>query len=371
MKKLIWLIVVALIAGGAYIVKKKKEELANLPTPTPPKIVVETAKPKEMEINQTLTLLGTYYSFEAAQVASKSAGRIEKIHVHEGERVQKGQRLVEMEASDIEAQLVATKKQIEALSKQIEAQKASLEAARIDERNAYKSLARDRKLYKAGALAKELLEQKEARYAAAKAKRVGAEAALRGKLGELAAAKKSLEAKEQLLGYAKLTAPIDGVVAKIFFKQGSFAPMGKPIMTILGDRWVIDAPFEEGVEPQMAAIVAKKRCEVQKILPVAANGLRLARIECGERLPYPDKSQLRVDVVQKSILGPALPIKALYEKGDERYVLVKKDGEFVPVKVRVVATDGRYFIPEPAVSGEVAVGSNEKLGKLFLRRQGG
>lgn len=369
MKKIIWiLITVLLIFGGVILVKKKKEELQNLPTPTPVAIVVEKAMPKVMEVNQTKGLLGRYYAIKQASIATKLPGYIKHIYTKEGAKVEKGELLLQLDSSEVEAQIAAQKALVESLKNQIEAQKALLRAAVVDERNTYKSLLRDKKLYRAGALAKEKLEMKEALYAAKKAKVASAKAALAAKQRELKAAIAALKAKEELLSYAKIKSPYEGVVAKIFFKEGSFAPLGRPLVQLLGKRWVIDATFSDGVEKGMKAKVLGRVFTINKILPQSLNSLKIARIEPAN-LPLPNDSQVKVDVIQKSGRGYALPIKALYEEKNNYYVFVYEKGRFKPVKIDIKILGERYFIPTPAIKEPVAIGSNEKLAKLFLQRQ--
>ena len=368
MKKILWLIVIVLtIAGGVILIKKKKEELANLPTPQPPQIVVETAKPQPREVNQTITLVGRYYALTQAAIATKVAGRIEKIFVNEGQRVEAKEPLLKIDDSEIQAQIKAQEAVVRNLALQEKSQKALLEAAKIDEKNAYESLKRDRRLYKAGALAKEKYELKQALYAAKKAKRIAAQTALEAKRNELEAAKAALKAKKELLSYTHIQAPYGGTISTIFFKEGSFAPLGKPLLTLLGDRFVIDLPFEEGVDTTMRALVDGKPCRVRKILPKSLNSLKIARLEC-KNLTLPDNTQVKTTIVQKSAKNYALPIKALYEENDKKFVFVKKQDTFEPVRIDIAVLGEAYFIPTPIIKEPVAIGSNEKLAKLFLQK---
>ncbi|MRI58122.1 MAG: hypothetical protein C6H99_01300 [Epsilonproteobacteria bacterium] len=370
MKKLLWLILIALtIAGGVILIKKKKEELANLPTPQPPELVVQTANPTLKEVNQTKRLLGRYYAYDEALIATKIPGRVKKLHVQEGQSVHKDQPLVDLDKSEIEAQIAAQEALVKNLKAQIKAQEALLHAAKIDESAAYKSLKRDRRLYKAGALAREKYELKEALYAAKKAKLQSAQAALAAKRNELQAAITALASKKELLTYTQITAPFEGSVAKLFFKEGSFAPLGKPIVKLLGQNFVLDLPFDKGVEPKMKVKVKDRLCEVDRILPQSANSLKVARILCDEPLRLPNDTQLPVLVIQKSLKDYALPIQALFEQQNKTYVFIKTANGFEPVAIEVEVASQDYFIPNPRIKEPVAVGSNEKLAKLFSQRR--
>ncbi len=367
MKKfLLILTTLAIIAGGVYLIKQKKDELANLPTPQPPKIVVEEATPKQMEVKQTKKVLGRYYALDTALIATKTPGAIMKILVEEGQKVKKGQLLMELDSSEVQAQIESQRKLIDTLQNQIKAQRASLKAAKLDARSFYKSLLRDRKLYRAGALAKEKLELAESLYAAKEAKLLAAEAALKAKENELAAAKSQLQAKKRLLDYSRITAPNDGVIGAIFFKEGSFAPLGKPLMELLVPPFVIDATFFEGITAGMEATALGKSCQVASILPRSQKSLSIARITC-EALDLPHDTQVEVTIIQKRLKDYALPIQALYSENGKNFVFIKEKDGFKPTPVKIEVMGEEYFIPSPRITKPVAVGSNDKLAKLFLK----
>ncbi len=369
MKKIFWLILIALMVGGGIIViKKKKAELANLPTPQPPRLIVQSVTPTIQEVNQTKRLLGRYYADDRALLATKIAGTIEKIFVREGQSVQKGDPLLSLDNSEVKAQIAAQQSLIKNLQAQLQAQKALVEAAKLDERTAYKSLQRDRKLYKAGALAKEKYELKEALYAAKRAKLQSAQAALKAKRNELQAAYIALKAKEKLLSYTLIKAPFDGKVARLFFKEGSFAPIGKPLVELLGKRFILDLPFDDGVAVGMKVKVKDELCTVSQILPQALNSLQVARIHCNKALHLPNESQVLVTVIQKSLKDYALPIQALFEQQGRFFVFLKTPQGFEPKEIKIEAISSDYFIPRPTIKEPVAIGSNEKLAKLFTQR---
>ncbi|MRI84070.1 MAG: hypothetical protein C6I00_06585 [Nitratiruptor sp.] len=360
------LLLTILVAAGIWLVQKRKGQLQNLPTPTPPALVVEEVQPQKMEILQTIELLGNYHSLKSSPIATKIAGWIEELKVEEGTWVKKGELLVRLDKSEIEAQIAAQKAKIASLTNQIKAQRAQLAAARLDVERLLASLARDRKLYRAGAIAKELLEAKEARYAGAKAKLLAAQATLDSLQAQLHSAKVALKSKERLATYATIRAPYRGVVSKIFLRQGALAPVGRPILQLIAPPFVVDAPFQRGVQVGMVAEIQGHRCQVAQILPKAAQGLPVARIECPD-LALPDGTPVALTLIQKRIQGYALPLQALYRRGRDTLVFVRRQDRFVPVPVTILAHNQTHFIPQPTIRAPVAIGSREKLAQLLLR----
>jgi len=123
------------------------------------------------------------------------------------------------------------------------------------------------------------------------------------------------------------------------------------------------------VEPKMKVKIKDRLCEVDRILPQSANSLKVARIRCDEPLRLPNDTQLPVSVIQKSLKDYALPIQALFEQQNKTYVFIKTANGFEPVAIEVEAASQDYFIPKPRIKEPVAVGSNEKLAKLFSQRR--
>jgi len=67
---------------------------------------------------------------------------------------------------------------------------------------------------------------------------------------------------------------------------------------------------------------------------------------------------------------PAVPVTALLEKTggnkEERYLFVKTGEGFTPKSVKVLADDGSYAVVDGKIDRPVAVGSNDKLSRLFV-----
>ncbi|MRJ03116.1 MAG: biotin/lipoyl-binding protein [Epsilonproteobacteria bacterium] len=368
MKKILSLLILLLLGGGGvYLLKVRKAQVAALPTPEPEPLVLSVARPRPMEVNESREFLGRYSSLRKALLGTKIPGFIDKIHVEEGERVSQGKVLVELDRSEVEAQIEGARSRVEALREEIRGKRALLRAARIDEKNTYESLQRDRKLYRVGGLSREKLEMKETLYEAKRAQTISLQGALRALQHELRGAQKALEAKRRLLNYTEIKAPYDGVVGTIFLKEGSFAPLGKPLVEVLGDPFVIDLPFSGGVEKGMVALVQGRVCRVETILPQTPNGLPIARIRCRERLPLPEGSEVKVQIVKRSVRGLALPLSALYEREGRYFVFIRRGREYHPVEVEIEVLGESHFIPKPPIEEPVAVGSREKLGRLFLK----
>lgn len=167
-------------------------------------IAVVTAHPVRRTIVPQLHFSGSLDPEWQAQVAAKVDGRLEKVYVHEGDRVEKGQVLAILEQMDTDANLLSAK------GSYLDAQ-TSLRKAETD-------LARYEKLYATGAVSQQVVD--DYRFARDNA------------AAKLEAARGSLQGMESKAAGTVVTAPADGIVAKRFYQEGYYAKAGTPLFAI-------------------------------------------------------------------------------------------------------------------------------------------
>ena len=167
-------------------------------------IAVVTAHPVRRTIVPQLHFSGSLDPEWQAQVAAKVDGRLEKVYVHEGDRVEKGQVLAILEQMDTDANLLSAK--------------GSFLDAQTSLRKAETDLARYEKLYATGAVSQQVVD--DYRFA-----RDNADA-------KLEAARGSLQGMESKAAGTVVMAPADGIVAKRFYQEGYYAKAGTPLFAI-------------------------------------------------------------------------------------------------------------------------------------------
>lgn len=167
-------------------------------------VAVETGYPKRQTIIPVMSFSGSLDPEWQADVAAKIDGRLEKLFVHEGDKVAKGQIMAILEKVDTDADLLNAK------GTYLDAQ-ATLKKAETD-------LRRYEKLYAAGAVSEQSLD--DYRFA-----RDNAAAQLESALGNL----HSMESKSEA---TKLLSPADGIVAKRYYQEGYYATAGTAIFSV-------------------------------------------------------------------------------------------------------------------------------------------
>jgi len=152
--------------------------------PQTPATPVQTIHPKRSEIVRRVTLPGNVMAYQEATLYAKVAGYLKTINVDKGDTVKEGDTLAEIEAPEMEADLVKAR--------------AEAEAAQID----YKRVTEAQKK------ASDLVVPQTVD-------------AARAKSGVAVA---GLQRIETLLSYAKITAPFSGVITKRWVDPGALIP---------------------------------------------------------------------------------------------------------------------------------------------------
>ncbi len=156
------------------------------------------------EIPETYTTTGTLIADDRVEIASRLMGFIRNLRVREGSKVKKGQLLLTIDPTEIEAQLS------EARARLAQAQ------ARFNEIEA------DYKRYK------KLFEQ----HLIPASQFQKSELALQVAREDLRVAQANLRRVEVQLQYAEIRSPVDGVVVEKLKQAGDIANPGAPILTI-------------------------------------------------------------------------------------------------------------------------------------------
>ncbi len=154
----------------------------------------KTVKVLKRDLSATVQATGVVKALVGAEVkvGSRTPGKVVELPITVGDRVTKGQVLAKIEQDDLIAK--------------VKLQEAILLESRAEEARLERDLERDRGLRKSNSIPEQKLDQTEALYAMAKARRLKAEA--------------ELELAKTQLSYATITAPINGTVAEVSTIQG-------------------------------------------------------------------------------------------------------------------------------------------------------
>jgi RND family efflux transporter MFP subunit len=305
----------ALLAAAAYWAFR--DQLFPLPT-----VKVEAVRIMTLgQASTQLTATGYLESRWQAQVGAKVPGRIANIPVSEGDAVQAGDLLAELEHSDLDANLATRRAAVE----QAEAQLAEAE---FNEQQAQRELEREQHIFEQGAGTTEEVERTETRLRAARAVRLARVAAA-------SAARSAVLEAEEAVRNMFIYAPFDGtVVTKDAEKGESIMPGGMGASSGRGsvitlaklDELEVDTDVKEGYLAQL-----RKGQPAEVVVDAAPDRRYRGRLR--EIIPMGDRTRGIVKV-KVTVLDP-----------DERL--------FPELSATV------HFLPEPK-QGEQSSSSQEK-----------
>ena len=198
---------------------------------------IETALISRGDIEHRVIATGRIEPYSKVEIRSKVNGIINSIAVDEGDVVQKGQPLMELDKDILETRVVEARA---ALAKaRARHEQATIEASAVEVDSARKKHDRKEELLARGLVAREQMDEAETALAVANQQYRARQAAVSMAQAELSAAAAALERSEDELGYATILSPMDGIVLSRSVDVGSavasvVSTMGTLLLT-LGD----------------------------------------------------------------------------------------------------------------------------------------
>ncbi len=312
-----------------------------------PRVAVEATPVTTGTVADVREFTGTLEAGQAFTVAPKAGGQIERVHVDIGDRVSRGQLLVELD-NDEPAQAVA-----EAEAELAVAQ-AELEQTRADARLAQRELERTEALAQRNLASQSELDTAQANAVARETATAVATARVRQR--EAAAARARVQ-----LSYTRIRAAWPGgdeerLVGERLVNAGDTVGANTPLLTVLSIAPITAAisvpesdyaPLRVGQTAKVSADAYPDRTfagTVSRIAPQFARDSRQARVEI--RVPNEERAlkpgmfatvRITVDQAEDAVL---IPQEALVRVGDEQgvYRVVGEDSaqvRFQPVQVGI------------------------------------
>ncbi len=348
MKKIIWILIgVLLIGGGVVVLKKKKKAMANIPAMKVYHQVVRAVTPTNEDIVLTLPALAEVRSDLDVQLSSKLSSRITSM-VKSGDKVTKGQVVVTLDHEDLLAKQEAIALQIFSLEADISAQQVALTTALASHK-------------RTGAL----LDARGAsveEYDAEKSKIASLRAGLKGLSSKKGILEQNGKEISNLLSYAVITSPIDGMVSSTAANVGIIAMPGKPLLSIQADsgKYLLVRSADD-IRP--VEVLFEDQFYPLLVLNHTFRGLDEYRADVttnrnsGERLP--------VRLVIYKGEGTMIPQAALLQKEGQNYCFTA-DGDIPrPIPVTVISSGTEGVVVEGLTTDKVIVAKPDILLKLL------
>jgi HlyD family secretion protein len=226
-KRITWLLGIvglALLSGGWVLLRRGGDATT-----------VEVAKVGREDLQAKVTANGKVQAQKRVDVSALIAGQITRLAVHEGDRVRKGQFLLQIDQVNPRAMARGNQASMEALRRDLDSAKANYEQTRADFRRADGN-------HRAGIIP-------EADFDKARTAMLAAQAAVAAAQRRVDQAGAVLEGSEDTLHKTTIVAPIDGVVTARPVEEGEVAVIGLQnspgtVLLTISDMSVVEAEME-------------------------------------------------------------------------------------------------------------------------------
>jgi RND family efflux transporter MFP subunit len=350
MKKTVWIVIPLLIAAGLVAVRVHRVHEKNdapLAVGIPPSVRVATVS--HGRAARTLHVLGTVVGADEAAIAPRIMAQILEVRVREADRVDKGQVLARLDPQELEDSVAEAEAGLEGAREGLAAAGVAFDAQ-------HEASARDARLFEAKAISQEQWDRSRAADAAAAAHRSAAEAAF-------VVAERRLDQARARLGYCRLEAPFDGVVAARLADPGDLAVPGKAVFELVrkkGVRIRAEVPPEDLVLLEEGQAVTSTfadrvvKTTISRVFPAMGRS-HLAAFEADLPDPPPgfvSGATVGVDLELEPAEGLRVPAEALLQGEEQTHVFVVENGVVHPIRVEVVAQSAGGAV----VRGEISAG---------------
>lgn len=334
---------------------------------------VTVAQARVENLAPTLFGIGTVEARRAYDIGPTVAGRVARMLVDQGDRVQPGQVLAEMDAVDLDARMAAGRAAVERAGNAGRAAQAALAEAESRERLAASNRQRYAELRRTGFVSQEAADARGHEAEAAAAARGAAQAGLAAARDEIARAQAELSALERARAHLQLRSPVAGVVTARLAEPGTTLVAGQAALQLIdpSSLWVrvrIDQGRSGGLAPglEVRAVLRPRpgeafagRVERVDLVGDAVTEERIAHVglasmPAGVALGDLAEVTVRLPVVERALAIPSAAVKRA-AAGTGVYVLEDGRVAWRPVTVGTQTPAGTAQVLAGIRAGETVV----------------
>ena len=335
------LVVAALVAGGRFLVQRKRQALAKSPKFELRATPVDTAAATTGNLDEGHDYLSVIEPLQIANVSARITATVEKVHRQEGETVQAGDVLVTLDDRQFRDGVATMEAQTQQAKADLAANQASVTS--LKESLAYwqRESERDRKLAVGGTIPPAQAEATAERTNEARGKLTSAEQKSRALEQQVEALQRKTDELRTTLTYCTIASPFAGVVTVKAVDAGSEAMeqddvVGKTLL-VVEDRSTLKLAFDvpQGDLPAFAAGLPVSFTVGDKVRQAAVSRL------------YPALNRARMVRAEALLTGPATEGLTLGAYVNAAVVFRRRENvTLVPVTAIVESPEGtpRVFV---------------------------
>ncbi len=277
---------------------------------TPEILHADTFQVKVVSIPKHYTVPAMIIAKGAIVLASKTSGYVERVLVHQGDRIRKGQLLLVIDDRGLRARIRSLEASKRAAQDQKRAQSARLSYATSNFRR-FKSLLRTR------AVTKEQFEKVKAEYLALKSEVESIES-------RIVQIEAQIQEVRNQLTYLQIKSPVDGWIVKRCIDPGSYVSADKPLLYIDAANkgyWAVAGVDED--------LIPKVTVGTPVVLCIPSLNIRL-NTKVFQTTPHVDPStrtftvKLNVDALHIRGLHSGLFARLIFNMGNRKGILIPR-----------------------------------------------
>lgn len=238
-----------ILIGAGIVILLAAIVVANLSFQRESGVEINVEKIQKRDLEAIVSASGTLEPKRSVDISADTMGRVTSLAVNEGDRVQAGQLLLQIDPRNLTSAVQRSEAGLEAARAAVAQARTGIESARVGLKQAEENLQRQRELDKQGLITRETLERAENDVALRQAD-------LRAQTQALSAAESRLRQEQASLAGARLDlskvridAPISGLVTRRNIEEGEMVVVGTmnnagTVLLTIADMSVIEAEVE-------------------------------------------------------------------------------------------------------------------------------
>jgi HlyD family secretion protein len=237
------LIGLAVVLVGAAVV------FANLYFKREKGLAVTTESIRSRDLEAVVSASGKIQPKRLVNISADTPGRVVDLAVNEGDRIHKGQFLLQLDPKSLRTRVESNSAALRAAEQSLEQMRQAIETARVQLQQAQQNLARQQDLWRQQLTTREALDKATNDVKAAESAVQEREKQMRPQESRIAQEQATLESARYDLSKVRIESPIEGIVTRRNIQEGETAIIGTmnnpgTVLLTLADMSIIQAEVE-------------------------------------------------------------------------------------------------------------------------------
>ena len=212
-------------------------------------VTVTTEAIKTRDLDAVVSASGKIQPKRLVQISADAPGRVVNLAVNEGDRIKKGQFLLQIDPKSLRTRVDSGTASLEAAQASLEQMRQSVETTKVQLEQARQNLARQQGLWRQQLTTREALDRAENDMKGAQSSLVEREKQANAQSSRIAQERATLDSSRYDLSKQRIESPIDGIVTRRNIQEGETAVVGTmnnpgTVLLQLADMAVIQAEVE-------------------------------------------------------------------------------------------------------------------------------